>query len=670
MRMTIRRGFSLVEILVVVAISAILLAISLLSFGGNTKKVGAAELAQFLASELQVTRMRAIGNKTYAGLAFPTEGGAQGLCRSFYTFESLGKRKARKVRQTSNDFPGSDIFVGTWPTSGPVFSLDRGPTALDIPGFDLISIFAPDPVPKDSLLVFTPTGTVQSNGLPLLNGKYHVIVGQGIDYAAGSKPSGTGFSNPAPSYFQMSALSAPWHIAISPTGHIEVQGGVPNAGSGLTIKTNTAESTSIASLPSLSFSNTNSAPQVEKISLSPRAAAGLPTSIEALISQEEYLRLTVEATDPDGDRLTCRWSSSGGTFGSLNQDGAMWYNETSKRWQSTWCFRADPKDLPGKIYDLRCEVRDEKKALGVAASGVQLIQNIELRQKPRFVFGEFPVRGIYTCGMDGSDFQQVPTPGFQPEMPSFHPDGNTILFQHFDWTNTIFEIYSVNRDGSNLRKVVDHPSHGGVYSPDGTQFACSHGTGQLTIVPSCGMITPVPGAPAPFTIPHPGFEVGWASPSFSQDGKRICFQARVAGRPLHDNIEYLFIADVASKTIIHQLVGPLNQIPTYPNGGDNLVEGVYCRDPAYPNLLLCTQVTNGGNTRKLFLMNDDGSDPRDVPVMGGFVLAPAWSKDGKSIVYSNGAGIVSADIDVLNAKLNNEKIILNWDRTPEQVVTW
>lgn len=666
------RAFSLVEALVVLALSAILLTITLSSFSGTTHKVGSGELAQFLAAELQAARLRAIGNKSFAGVVFPSDNGSKGVCRSFSFFESCGKLKTQRSRETQNDFPDSDIFVGTWPTSGASFTLDRPATGFDPNGLDLSSMFSPSPVPKDFLLVFSPTGTVNSNGLPLLNGQYHLIVGQGIEYGPQAAPPGTPpnpSSYPSPSYFQMSALSAPWHISLSPMGRIQAQAGLPEQGPGLTIKSNSVGSTSVALPAMLGYTSSNSPPTVERVSLSPRAASDLPTSIEGLIGSEEFLRLTVEASDVDGDRLTCRWTASGGRFSSPDQDGAMWFNDSTKRWQSTWSFRADPKDLPGKVYDLKCEVRDQKGALGVAAAGVQLVLNIELRQRPKVVFSEFPVRGIFSCGTDGSDLQQLPTGGLQPEMPSFHPDGNTIMFHHYDWNTAISQMYSVNRDGSNLRMLVGHSSHSGAYSPDGTKIACAV-SGQLTIAPSCGTVSPIPGSPPAYTIAHPGYYVGYATPSFSQDGKKLCFQARQTGRPLHDNVEYLFIVDVDNKTVLHQIGGPINQVPSFPNGGDNLVEGIYCRDPAYPNLLLCTVVTTDGTTRKLYLMNDDGSNVRDVPVMGGYVFSPAWSKDGKSIVYSNGVGLVSADIDVVNAKLSNEKQILNWDRAPHQIVSW
>lgn len=634
-----RRAFTLMEVLVSLGILALLMGVGLVNFHGGTRKAGVPSLAAELAAELQAAQSRAVGGHTFVALAFPSSGG--GTCQSFSRWEGLSRAGYRKGRNFAKEFPNCSLFVGSWGVTSGSFSTDRPPTGLEIPGFQLSNWFSPRPVPTDHLLVFTPTGAVLSNDLPLYNGRYTLVVGNAIAASATTAPAGTATVSPRPPYFQLDAVENPCRVEVDPTGAVVIEAGLgPSTGV-------TLAATGAASAPALPLappaSGTNSVPVVEGVQLSP-GAPNLPSGVEGAISKDDYLKLTVEASDADGDSLTCLWTSSGGAFTSAAPTRMRW-DQQKQRWVSTWTFRAHPDDPPLTHYDLHCEVRDPSGTLAVAAAGVTLTQTVEVRQKPFFVFTEYPHRPLYVCNEDGTDFSEVPIPGMQAAFVSISPDGQTIAFIDADYNTGQFHLWSVLKDGSQLRPLVD-PARGAsccTYSNDGKSIVYAQ-SGRWKLMPACGEVDPTPGAPPTRTLATGAVTPAWNCPSFSIDDKKLVFTGRTAG----GTQDGLYVYDLSNDTMV--TVGPPLTRP--PSG--IMYSAVFSRNPAYPNQLLVSRQDTAG-VRDLVLMNDDGTGIRNVPMVSGWFANPTFCRDGLGVLFDDGTGVARADLDFVTATLSNHQ---------------
>ena len=153
-------------------------------------------------------------------------------------------------------------------------------------------------------------------------------------------------------------------------------------------------------------------------------------------------------------------------------------------------------------------------------------------------------------------------------LPAFSPDGTRLAFMTNRDGN--MEIYSVNRDGSNLRRVTSHPGNDSTptWSPAGNQIAFTSdrsGSPQIYIVDADGMGQPrritneswadrATWSPAPYNeIAYagrngPGFDIkifsleqgqirtvtdstgSNESPSWAPNGRHLAFASTRAGR--------------------------------------------------------------------------------------------------------------------------------------------
>ena len=147
-------------------------------------------------------------------------------------------------------------------------------------------------------------------------------------------------------------------------------------------------------------------------------------------------------------------------------------------------------------------------------------------------FGE-----IYIMNADGSNVRRLTTePGYDGG-PFFSPDGQRIVWRHFEENGMIADLWTMKLDGSDKQRVTDFKSMSWApfYHPSGKYFVfTSNKLGfenfELFIVDSAGEHEPVR---VTFT---PGFD---GLPVFSPDGKKVCWTSGRTG----DGKSQLFIAD-------------------------------------------------------------------------------------------------------------------------------
>ena len=652
------RGFSLLEILVVLGIFVLLLGIGMVNYRGGARKASPQSLATIVVGELQAARTRAIQGHTFVALEFPSNG--QGSCQSFSRWEGLSKARYIRGRNFSSEFSGSSIFIGHWPLSSGSFTTNREANGLEVPGFSLNSLM--NPLPTSYLLVFTPTGSVLSNDWPMLDGRYQIVIGASLSATAASAPPGTPTVSPRPPYFSLQGLSQPQRIEIDTTGGVSLKNDLA-ASTGVNLQANNV-GTQAAPVASTPPTTTQQTPVVQKIELSP-GSPNLPPGVEGVVSKEDYLRLTVEATAADGDPLSCQWiSPNGGAFTSSAPTRMRW-DSAKSRWTSTWTFRADPNDPPLTHYDIECRVTDPHNTLATAAAGVTLTQTLEVRLKPFFAASEWPLHGLYTCDVDGSNLQHVPTPGMQPSFVSVHPDGNTIAFCDTDYANSQFHIWSINKDGSNLRRLTSATTLAacGAFSPDGAQYAFARGAAYY-IMPACGEVDPTPAAaaklpPQRVTMP-PGVTPSWLRPSWHPTSKKLLFTGRLnAGAD-----EALFVSNL--ETHVTTQISPAISRSLVPNA--TMWQAVYSRDPANPNLIFGVRYVAPW---RMFKMQDDGTGFTEVadPLNSGYQESPALSRDNSGILYVGGPGAIYCDFNIATGVASNPQVISTLNSMKE-IFTW
>ena len=655
----LRRAFTLLEVLVVLGITLLLLGIGMVNYRGGTRKATPQSLATALVAELEAARMRAISGHTFVALEFPSNG--QGCCQSFARWEGMSKARYAKGRNFSREFAGSSIFIGSWPLSSGTFSTDRPANGMEIPGFTLATLF--NPIPTSYLLVFTPAGGVLSNDLPMLDGRYQIVVGASLTAAPAAAPPGTPTVSPRPPYFRLQALTSPQRIEIDTIGGVSLKTDLANA-SGVQLQPSGFDSLSAPVAPAPPAWG-NQTPVVQSIVLSP-GAPNLPGGVEGAISKDDYLRLKVEATDNDGDPLLCEWSSQNG--GAFTTGGAtrMRWDEGKQRWTSTWTFRANPNDPPLTHYDLECRVTDPRNTLATAAAGVTLTQTVELRLKPFFAAAPWPLHSLIVCNTDGSDMLQVPTPSLLPSFVSVHPDGKTIAFTDTQYAANEFHIWSINKDGSGLRRLTSATTMAaaGGYSPDGTTYAFTRG-GRVCLMPACGEVDPTPGAAAqlpPQSLAIPGGTTSWRRIGFNATSRKLI----VTGRINAGSDEALFTYD-RDLPGWHQLSLPPISRALTPNA--IMYQACYSRDPATLNQLFCIYYT--GSTWAMCLVNDDGSNLRPIvePTGAGFLYSPALTRDNRGILYQAGSQVVHCDFNFATATASNPQVISDGHNIHE-IATW
>ena len=144
---------------------------------------------------------------------------------------------------------------------------------------------------------------------------------------------------------------------------------------------------------------------------------------------------------------------------------------------------------------------------------------------------------IYTMNADGSNVRRLTeAPGYDGG-PFFSPDGQRIVWRHFDASGMIADVWTMKTDGSDKLRVTDFQSMSWApfYHPGGKYFIFT--TNKLGFENFELFIVDVDGAKEPVRVTFTdGFD---GLPVFSPDGKKLCW---TSGRTA-DKKSQLFLAE-------------------------------------------------------------------------------------------------------------------------------
>jgi Tol biopolymer transport system component len=213
---------------------------------------------------------------------------------------------------------------------------------------------------------------------------------------------------------------------------------------------------------------------------------------------------------------------------------------------------------------------------------------------------------VWVMNADGSGRRQVTKTSVAEQEPGWSPDGTRLVYasNSFDKDRqTDLEIWTINADGTGRRQLTNNSSSETqpAWSPDGSRIAFvrgqdvwvmnSDGTGESNATPTS----------QPGTCTSTCYQGGDESPAWSPDGSRIAY--------------------------VHGYGPPAN-----PNAGGG-VPNIWTMDP------------NGGN--KVNVSNNPNTSARQ----------PAWSPDGTEIAYVGTASGSTDNIYVMNSDGTGQRAI-------------
>lgn len=339
-----RRGFTLVELLLAAALGLMLMVLGVVNLAGGRGGASSRGLAESVAEELRQARKLAVASGVPVGVGFPSGGGALACSQSLYRYQGEDRPQLTYVRSFSGDFAGSCLFLGGWGAGGAGSA--QPALGANSDGFDLTTW--PNPVSAaDPVLVFLPTGAVISNSLGVVGGNFHLAACSGAVYS-GAPPGAT-----------LSQVGKPFTLTLSPAGEVTLESGLVGS-TGVTVASGPLAVPPCAAPPALAL-GANAAPGIDSLDVTPAPLAGFPAGT-AEVQADGHLALRVMASDPDGDRLYCSWAGPG-LFSSASEDRMEWdTSQVPPRWISTWEWRP-PEGAPvPTTYDLTCTVRDQRGA--------------------------------------------------------------------------------------------------------------------------------------------------------------------------------------------------------------------------------------------------------------------------------------------------------------------
>ncbi len=423
-----RKGFTLLELMIGIVIVSLLI---LVGMANMRRGVGGAQsqgLAQVVAEELRLARQTALARQVPVAVGFPSANGTVPHSQSVYNLIGQVTPRITRVSNYEGDFPGAVIFSSIWnPSSG---SFTTAPPILTT-NFDQLP---PSwPANPDPLLIFTPSGTVTSNGMARLGEDYHIVVSQGIQYGAtGTPPGGSPLA-----FFQATHVSSAYTITITPLGSVSVTAGVLNS-SGVIDDRNGAGPGSAprAAAPVLAVP-ANNAPVIDRMTLVSRPPT-TPAGTDAMVAPNDQVLLKVEATDLDpDDPLFCKWTAAvpgDGAFSSLQEDRMEWDPTAGTAgtgaWVSYWEWIPTLGSLPPTSFTLNVVVADVEN--GVVQATDTATRQIAVSTPNEMVFsvddGGAGNYDLVACNLEGDGFRYLSRTASNETGPVPSPDGARVAY--------------------------------------------------------------------------------------------------------------------------------------------------------------------------------------------------------------------------------------------------
>ena len=127
-----RRAFSLVELIVAVAIVSLMTVVGFGSLGKGRSQAGAHGLSLAFADVFRQARQEALARRRPVAVMLPSGGGSKGNVAAYYLLEGETLPQITRVRSYASEYRTAQAFVGTWPLNSS--SASTLTTTLNMPG--------------------------------------------------------------------------------------------------------------------------------------------------------------------------------------------------------------------------------------------------------------------------------------------------------------------------------------------------------------------------------------------------------------------------------------------------------------------------------------------------------------------------------------------------------
>lgn len=483
-RMT-RKGFSLLELTIGLAILAVVASVGMLAMKKSTSNAGSKGLAEVFSDELRAARQQAIAKGApvaycFAGTSTRTTYRASGTLRALCS---------TPPHQFGSEFGGAFLYLGQWALgSGASFAVTPPPTGSTVDRFNLTTWLAG--LGSDPALVFFPNGRVRARGLELLEGRYCVLVTQGIDPPAGL----------------VTSAFSPYTVAVSPMGDVEV---IKGAWQGADNLAQAGSGQPPASLGTANWAPpVNGAPNITSVILYPKTNTAIhgtdgqhaTSDSEMELYPEEApngernfapLTLLVYATDPDNDPLTFQWRVEPVNVENDRQ-GALSYPKSGRMVpqpggdQLGVCsWQPPPQGKFGGIERWRLLVTVEDGRGGVADTGTStyasMVKKVVLDSPGKVAFDKYAFdsvdydfqEAVFTMNVDGMAVARITNlPKVNENQPDLSPAGDWVAFSSSAEGNFVnSDIWIATTDGHsriNLTNTTGRTETNPKWSPDGS----------------------------------------------------------------------------------------------------------------------------------------------------------------------------------------------------------
>jgi hypothetical protein len=402
---------------------------------------GSRGLATAVAAELRLAREQAITKGSPVAVVF-----RPGVSRSLFTLEGNTEPRITRVVNYQGDYPDGAIAVATY--SGPTFAAPPEIVGSKATAWqERLDDWLPDTFSDHNVFMFTPNGSVVTNGLSAADGSFRLIVGMGIEL------SGT----------ELNAAGEPYTIALSQSGAVEFDKGLLGGTGG--VNTFGANSPIGLSPPVVTPPPAPEAPEIlvefSKVTPPPEELDG---SMVHVLDKGEYLTLELYAKSRDGLPLYAGWVDTPTTktgdefrgrfsipvegdgpvfermefFPSLEVDGTL----QTDVWRSVWTWTPPSIAEAGDRYSLQADVKDSTLSVPVSLPPPPPV----VLAPPGDIIFESNRTGrwqLHTMWANGKGVRQLTKGDQDSRCASVTADGETVAFERNG-----NEVWVMNIDGT------------------------------------------------------------------------------------------------------------------------------------------------------------------------------------------------------------------------------
>ena len=515
------------ELMIALSLGMLIMTMGFTGLNKARTSGGARGLATAVAAEFRLAREKAIAKGSPVAVVL-----REGVSQSLFFLEGETMPVVTRTANYEGDYPFGTICSVTY--DGPTFGAEESVPGSKADAWKArLASWLPSEYANDSVFMFTPNGSVVTNGVPSAKGLHYVVV------AMGATVSGR----------TLSAANEPQTLTISQSGAVEQFGRLLGSSGSVSI-TSGGQSTA-ARPPAPQTDYTAVVPAILKSRVTP-AAEEIDGSLVHVLDKGEYLALEIFAHSGDGRPLYAGWTDTPvtkmanpsvnpedykGAFSvpggelermefypefDVNDDGTIDPIEEVNIWRSVWTWTPPPNAESGDKYDLSVDVTDathEEKA------AIRDMKPVVISPPGEIVF-ERKLPGerwhLYTMWADGSRLTKLTQGDHDYRCASATADGKLIAYERNGR-----EVWVMNADGTGQIRVTDNGDCPTI-SPTGSTIAFMRGNNLMVRridVPDASAITLPSARTAVVGAPNPSNRI-----AYSADGKWVYYTASTGNR--------------------------------------------------------------------------------------------------------------------------------------------